>query len=80
MNDLRQLFINIIRQFMDVLQKNKLLGLECMFRFTSREHKDSILNNYEGMQSAPTAALTVPENQKLDAYDDDDLYQNNRQD
>jgi hypothetical protein len=37
---------------MDVLQKNKLLGLECFFRFTSREHKDSILSCYEGIQPA----------------------------
>lgn len=27
-----------------------MLGIECFFRFTSREHKDSILNCYEGIQ------------------------------
>lgn len=37
---------------MDVLQKNKMLGIECFFRFTSREHKDSILNSYENLLPA----------------------------
>jgi len=49
MSELKSIVINIVRQFMDVLQKNKLLGVECLFRFTSREHKDSILSNYDSI-------------------------------
>ena len=48
MSEFKQIIINIIRQFLDVLQKNKFLGIESLFRFTSREHKDSILQNYDG--------------------------------
>jgi cell division ATPase FtsA len=46
-SELKQIFINIVRQYLDVFNKNRMLGVECFFRFQSREHKDSILNNYE---------------------------------
>lgn len=36
-----------MRQFFDTFQKNSLLGIECLFRFPSKEIKDSVLNNYE---------------------------------
>lgn len=58
-NDFKLIVSNIVRQFMDVLQKNKLLGVECFFRFTSREHKDSILNSYEGVQQAALPLVSL---------------------
>jgi len=33
MNELKLLLTNIVRQFLDTLEKNSLLGLECLFRF-----------------------------------------------
>ncbi len=48
-NELKQMLINIIRQFLDALSKNKLVAVESFFHFTSREHKDSILSNYDGI-------------------------------
>jgi hypothetical protein len=47
--DLRQVLINVIMQYLDVFTRNRLLGVESMFRFPSREHKDSILSNYESI-------------------------------
>lgn len=51
-NELKQICINIVRQYLDVYQKNKMLAIESFFRFQSREHKDSILNNYENISHA----------------------------
>lgn len=63
---LKSTFTLILRQFLDVYQKNRLLGVECLFRFSSREHKDSILTNYESMGPAATTVET----QKQAADDD----------
>lgn len=56
MNDFKSTFLtSVIRQFLDVLQSNSLLGVECLFRFTSKEIKDSIINNYEDIGGNRTA-------------------------
>jgi hypothetical protein len=47
MYDFKQTIIAIVRQFIEVLSTNKLLGVECLFRFTSRELINDILSNYE---------------------------------
>lgn len=39
-----------MRQFLDLLNKNSMLGIECLFRFPSREIKDSILSNYSDLR------------------------------
>ena len=53
------LIINqITTKFIELLKKNKMLGVEILFRFPSREIKDQILSNYEkGVQGsqAPNA-------------------------
>ena len=47
--ELKAVIVSIVRQFLDAFERNRLLGVECLFRFTSREHKDSILSNYEAI-------------------------------
>lgn len=54
--ELKAVIVAIVRQFLDTFEKNRLLGVECLFRFTSREHKDSILSNYESL-GAPEKAV-----------------------
>lgn len=70
MSELKQIFVNIVRQYLDVFQKNKLLGVECFFRFASREHKDSILNNYENL--APTSEAIADEKDEDEYQHQDD--------
>jgi hypothetical protein len=50
--ELKAIITAIVRQFLDAFERNRLLGVECLFRFTSREHKDSILSNYESITPA----------------------------
>lgn len=59
MSEFKQILINIVRQYLDVFARNKMLGIECFFRFTSREHKDSILNNYESLTQPTAVAVTA---------------------
>ena len=47
MSDLQNTAVNIVKAFMDVMYNNKLLGVECLFRFPSREVKNEILSNYK---------------------------------
>ena len=49
-----------------MLQSNSLLGVECLFRFTSKEIKDSIINNYEDIGGNRTAVR----GQKEELYDE----------
>ncbi len=37
----------VTAKFVELLKKNKMLGVEILFRWPSREIKDQILNNYE---------------------------------
>lgn len=53
--DLKQVITIVIGKFIELLKKNKMLGVEIMFRFPSREIKDQILNNYE--RGAPQGAV-----------------------
>lgn len=45
--DFKQTVILIVRQFIELLTTNRLLGVEAVFRFSSRELKEDILTNYE---------------------------------
>ena len=36
-NELKQIVMNIVRQFLDVMQKNRLLSVECLFRLESKD-------------------------------------------
>jgi hypothetical protein len=48
--------INLITtKFIELLKKNKMLGVEILFRFPSREIKDQILLNYERGQQGSQA-------------------------
>lgn len=37
----------VTTKFVELLKKNKMLGVEILFRWPSREIKDQILNNYD---------------------------------
>ena len=43
--------------------------MESFFHFTSREHKDSILSNYDGMQ-APSALPAPAQEEEEDEFKD----------
>ena len=45
--EMKQIIKEITAKFTELLKKNKMLGVEILFRWPSREIKDSILNNYE---------------------------------
>jgi hypothetical protein len=49
-----------------------MLGIECLFHFTSREQKDSILNNYDGIDSNPVKPLAV---EPIRAIEDEAMYE-----
>ena len=61
--ELKAIITAIVRQFLDAFERNRLLGVECLFRFTSREHKDSIMSNYETI-TAPQAAPVASESEE----------------
>ena len=44
---MKQIIKEITAKFTELLKKNKMLGVEILFRWPSREIKDQILNNYE---------------------------------
>jgi len=46
----------ITNKFTELLKKNRMLGVEILFRFPSMEIKNQILTNYDG--GAPIAAGT----------------------
>jgi len=62
--ELKAIITAIVRQFLDAFERNRLLGVECLFRFTSREHKDSIMSNYESITTAPQAAPVASESEE----------------
>lgn len=45
--EMKQIIKEIAGKFTELLKKNKMLGVEILFRWPSREIKDQILNNYE---------------------------------
>jgi len=49
LNEFKALVTLIVRQFLDTLNNNSLLGIECLFRFPSKEIKDEILSNYQNL-------------------------------
>jgi hypothetical protein len=44
---MKQVINMVTAKFVELLKKNKMLGVEILFRWPSREIKDQILNNYE---------------------------------
>jgi hypothetical protein len=56
--ELNQIINLVTTKFIELLKKNRMLGVEILFRFPSREIKNEILSNYErGVQAsqAPNA-------------------------
>lgn len=45
--DLKQIVTVIVRHFIEKLSVNRLLGVEALFRFQTRQQKDDIMDNYE---------------------------------
>lgn len=62
--ELKAIITAIVRQFLDAFERNRLLGVECLFRFTSREHKDSILSNYESITASANQAPVASESEE----------------
>jgi len=48
--ELKNILKIIISKFLTLIQTNKMLGVEILFEFQSREIKDAILSNYSGVQ------------------------------
>lgn len=44
---MKSIIKEITAKFTELLKKNKMLGVEILFRWPSREIKDQILNNYD---------------------------------
>ena len=55
-SELKNVISMITLKFTELLKKNKMLGVEIMFRWQSRSAKDSILNNYESRMNNNQAA------------------------
>ena len=45
--EFKQVISTVTAKFTELLKQNRMLGVEILFRFPSREIKDQILNNYE---------------------------------
>jgi hypothetical protein len=45
--ELNQIINLVTTKFIELLKKNRMLGVEILFRFPSREIKNEILSNYE---------------------------------
>ena len=45
--EMKSIIKEITAKFTELLKKNKMLGVEILFRWPSREIKDQILNNYD---------------------------------
>lgn len=66
---LREVLTTIVTQFLELHRTNHLVGLENLFRYSSREHKDSILQNYsDGMK--PELAKQIDDRIR---YEDEEL-------
>ena len=46
-SEMKQVINMVTGKFVELLKKNKMLGVEILFRWPSREIKDQILNNYD---------------------------------
>jgi hypothetical protein len=46
-SEMKQVINMVTAKFTELLKKNKMLGVEILFRWPSREIKDQILNNYD---------------------------------
>ena len=46
-SEMKQVINMVTGKFTELLKKNKMLGVEILFRWPSREIKDQILNNYD---------------------------------
>jgi hypothetical protein len=45
--ELKSVVTMVVGKFTELLKRNKMLGVEILFRFASKDIKDQILNNYE---------------------------------
>ena len=46
-SEMKAVITMVVQKFTELMKKNKMLGVEILFRFPSREVKDMILNNYD---------------------------------
>lgn len=53
------------------MEKNNLLGIECLFRFPSREVKDGILTNYDNMGGSSNL-VSGTNGMQVERFDDDE--------
>jgi hypothetical protein len=44
---LKEVLTRIVGEFFEAMKVNRLLAVESLFRFQSRDQKENILNNYE---------------------------------
>ncbi|CDW80133.1 UNKNOWN [Stylonychia lemnae] len=68
LSELKPLLMQIVKQFMETLQINSLLGIECLFRFSSREVKDAILDNYDKYNGDSNQAKRSEDQEMEDIY------------
>lgn len=54
--ELKSILKAIVLKFVQLLKRNKMLAVEILFEFPSREIKDQILNNYEHGEGGPRPA------------------------
>lgn len=53
--ELKSVITMIVARFTELLKRNKMLGVEILFRFASKDIKDQILNNYDERAARPPA-------------------------
>ena len=64
--DVKSVITLITAKFTELIKKNKMLGVEILFRFPTREIKDQILSNYDGKSAAH-----IPSENKRQGRDDE---------
>jgi len=61
---MKQVINMVTGKFVELLKKNKMLGVEILFRWPSREIKDQILNNYDRGGNMNNDNLAVEQHRK----------------
>lgn len=72
LNDFKEICLKISNSFFTTLKTNKLLAIECLFRFTNSITKDHILNNYEEFEEK--VDLEVADDINGDFEDEQEYY------
>lgn len=79
LNQLREVIYIIIKDFVKVMSTNKLLGLECLFRYKSKELIQSIIGNYSELESGKNLEKLIDEEEDDFNNEEDEILKEYKQ-